>query len=100
MEKGIPLPEFPLEPDFEQAYRLLGESFDGLLPWGWIDNRPFLRCLNGFGLCLCRLGRFEEAENILKRMLWLNPSDNQGVRFLIKDVKAGVAWQSGRTGRE
>ena len=33
----------------------LGEGFDGLLPWGWIDNRPFLRCMHGFGLCLWRL---------------------------------------------
>lgn len=76
----------------------LGENFDGLLPWGWIDNRPFLRCVNGFGLCLWRLDRFEEAENIFKRMLWLNPSDNQGVRFLIDDVHAGAAWQSSSSG--
>ena len=85
---------------YEVGFRIgelsFGESFDGLLPWGWIDNRPFLRCLSGFGLCLWRLGRFEEAGNIFKRMLWLNPTDNQGVRFLIDDVRAGVAWQSGR----
>ncbi len=77
-----------------------GESFDGLLPWGWIDNRPFLRCVNGFGLCVWRLGRFEEAENIFKRMLWLNPSDNQGVRFLIDDVRTGAEWQSRNTGNQ
>ena len=71
----------------------LGESFDGLLPWGWIDNRPFLRCMSGLGLCLWRLGRFEEAERIFKRMLWLNPSDNQGVRFLIDKVRSGVQWE-------
>ncbi|MEK7329297.1 MAG: cytoplasmic protein, partial [Candidatus Eisenbacteria bacterium] len=34
-------------------------DFDGLLPWGHIDNRPFLRCMHGFGLSLWRLGRFE-----------------------------------------
>jgi hypothetical protein len=55
--------------------------------------------MNGFGLCLWRLSRFEEAENIFKRMLWLNPSDNQGVRFLVEDVRAGAAWQSSSTGR-
>ena len=71
----------------------LGEGFDGLLPWGWIDNRPFLRCMHGFGLCLWRLGRFQEADRIFDRMLWLNPSDNQGVRFLINDVRARVAWE-------
>src|SRR5207248_2795540 len=58
----------------------LGTRFDGVLPWGLIDNRPFLRCLQGLGLSLWRLGRFEEAGKVLDRMLWLNPSDNQGVR--------------------
>jgi hypothetical protein len=71
----------------------LGDGFDGLLPWGWIDNRPFLRCLHGYGLCLWRLGRFEEAAAILLRMLWLNPRDNQGVRFILKEVEAKAPWR-------
>jgi tetratricopeptide (TPR) repeat protein len=71
----------------------LGDDFGGLLPWGLVDNRPFLRCMHGYGLCLWRLGRFEEAERIFRRMLWLNPSDNQGARFLIDDVRAGTAWE-------
>ena len=70
----------------------LGPAFDGLLPWGYIDNRPFLRCMHGFGLCLWRRGRFEEAHRIFDRMLWLNPSDNQGVRFLIDEVRSRTAW--------
>jgi hypothetical protein len=71
----------------------LGPDFEGLLPWGYIDNRPFLRCLHGFGLCLWRLERFEEAEQVFERMLWFNPSDNQGVRFLIDDVSARSLWE-------
>ncbi len=63
----------------------LGESFEGTLNWGWIDNRPYLRCLHGYGLCLWRLKRLAEAERIFRRMLWLNPSDNQGARFLLED---------------
>jgi len=54
----------------------LGSLADGLLPWGWLDNRPFLRCLRGFGLCLWRLEQFEEAERVFDRLLWLNPADN------------------------
>jgi len=30
----------------------LGDDFNGVLPWGLIDNRPFLRCKHGYGLCL------------------------------------------------
>ena len=72
----------------------LGDDFNGLLPWGHINNRPFLRCMQSYGLCLWRLGHFDEAGCIFERMLWLNPSDNQGVRFLIDDVRAGKAWKS------
>ena len=71
----------------------LGSLADGLLPWGRLDNRPFLRCLRGFGLCLWRLERFEEAELVFDRLLWLNPADNQGVRFSIASVQARRTWK-------
>ena len=85
---------------YEVGYRIgdvsIGENFDGLLPWGLIDNRPFLRCMHGFGLCLWRVGRFAEATRVFKGMLWLNPSDNQGVRFVLNDVETNVAWVDSR----
>lgn len=71
----------------------LPENFDGVLPWGWIDNRPFLRCLHGYGLCLWRSGRFAEAEAVFKAQLWLNPGDNQGARELVDTVRANSAWE-------
>jgi len=70
----------------------LGEKFEGVLPWGMIDNRPFLRCLNGLGLCLWRLERFEEAEALFMRLLWMSPSDNLGVRFLLPSVRTRKPW--------
>ena len=70
----------------------LGEGFNGVLHWGHIDNRPFLRCVHGYGLCLWRLGRLQEAEEVFTRMLWLNPSDNQGVRFLLSEIREGKVW--------
>ena len=71
----------------------LGTDFDGVLPWGLIDNRPFLRCLHGLGLCFWRLGDLEEAAKTFTRMLWLNPSDNQGARFNLANVQAGRTWE-------
>jgi tetratricopeptide (TPR) repeat protein len=71
----------------------LGDNFTGVLAWGFVDNRPFLRCMQGYGLCLWRMGRFKAAEQIFTRMLWLNPSDNQGARFLLDEVKAGITWE-------
>jgi tetratricopeptide (TPR) repeat protein len=71
----------------------LGPDFDGVLPWGLIDNRPFLRCMHGYGLCLWRLGRIDEAAEVFRRILWMNPADNQGIRFLQLDLAAGRSWE-------
>jgi hypothetical protein len=49
----------------------LGNDFSDVLPWGLIDNRPFLRCMHGYGLCLWRLGRFDEAERVFE-ISWEN----------------------------
>jgi hypothetical protein len=70
----------------------LGAGFDGVLAWGLIDNRPFLRCMHGYGLSLWRLERWKEAEQVFERMLWMNPSDNQGIRGLLPDVRAREPW--------
>ena len=70
----------------------LDADFSGVLPWGFIDNRPYLRCLHGYGLCLWQLGRVEAAAVVFERLLWLNPNDNQGVRFLIGPAREGEEW--------
>jgi tetratricopeptide (TPR) repeat protein len=71
----------------------LPPGFDGVLVWGRIYNRPFLRCLHGYGLCLWRLGRLAEAQMVFERILALNPNDNQGVRFCWHDVRRGRTWE-------
>jgi hypothetical protein len=70
----------------------LPEGFDGLLPWGRIDNRPFLRRMIGYGLCEWRLGRFDQAAEVFERMLWFDPADSQGARSLLPAVRAGEPW--------
>ena len=71
----------------------LPSHFDGLLPWGRLRNRPYLRCLHGHGLCLWRLGHADEAAQVFTRMLSLNPHDNQGARFLLRSVEDGQGWE-------
>ena len=78
----------------------LGPEFKGLLRWGITENRPFLRCLQGQGLCLWRQNRGEEARAVFERLLRLNPTDNQGVRFLLADLKAGRTWEESCQGEE
>jgi tetratricopeptide (TPR) repeat protein len=72
----------------------LPAGFDGVLVWGRIYNRPFLRCVHGYGLCLWSLGKLAEAQRVFERLLSLNPNDNQGVRFCWEDVRQGRSWQA------
>ncbi len=60
--------------------------------WGDLRSRPFMRALHGCGLCLWRLGRADEARQVFGWMLELNPSDNQGARFLLHDLDEGLSW--------
>jgi len=51
-----------------------------LLIWGFLDNRPFLRCMQGLGLTVLKTGDIKRANKIFMDMLRLNPNDNQGIR--------------------
>lgn len=77
----------------------LGDRVNVVLRWGYVDNRPFLRCTQGYGLCLWRLGRWEEALEVFGRILWMNPSDNQGIRFLLPAVRHRRPWEDDQRSR-
>ncbi|MEU9700230.1 hypothetical protein [Streptomyces sp. NPDC047981] len=70
----------------------LPSAFHGVLAWGELANRPFHRALHGLGLTWWRLGETAKAKAVLGNSLWTNPDDNQGVRYLIGQVKPGVPW--------
>lgn len=68
--------------------------------WLDLDSRPYMRALHGKGLCLWRLGKMREAGQVFADMLRLNPNDNQGVRFLIPDLDAGLTWEQSMAQQE
>jgi hypothetical protein len=74
----------------------LPDDFGGVLGWGWIDNRPFLRCLHGLTLSTWRLEQHEEAQELCRALLWLNPADNQGARELLPVIAGGAPWPYSR----
>jgi hypothetical protein len=78
------------------AEQSLPEEFDGVLSWGWVDNRPFLRCLHGLMLSAWRLELREESEELCRALLWLNPGDHLGAAELLPQVIAGERWTGGR----
>lgn len=82
-ESGVRVGDLSFPPDFR-----------GVLPWPWPGNRPFLRCLHGYGLCLWRLKRLHEALVVLERLLGLDPDDHQGARAIVGAVERRQPWEA------
>ena len=49
--------------------------------WGILETRPYMRARQGLAVCLWELGEREEAIEHYREMLYLNPGDNQGIRY-------------------
>ena len=54
---------------------------EGVLHWGHIENRPYLRAIWHKSLVLQKLGRINEEVEMILKFLHLCPTDNIGVRF-------------------
>jgi hypothetical protein len=54
--------------------------------WSDPETRPFMRALYGRAMTEWQAGRFPSTALDLSRLLIMNPTDNQGVRFLIPMV--------------
>ncbi len=67
------------------GWAAIGKHINDVFLWGLIDNRPFLRCLKGFGLCLLWQNKVNDALAVFRHMLLFNPIDNQGIRFIIAE---------------
>lgn len=83
---------------YHKAHAAAVEARQGRLPsrlaWSVPEDRAALRSIHGLGLNHYRAGRLAEAKREFETLLKLNPEDNQGARFLLKDVerKAGL-WK-------
>lgn len=51
--------------------------------WGELETRPYMRSRHGLGLLYLEVGRYDQAIALFKDLLYRNPNDNQGVRYLI-----------------
>lgn len=71
--------------------RSLPEGFGGLLPRGLIDNRPFLRCVHGLGICAWRSRRWDDAEAAFTSLSWLEPNEHSALSCLLQ-VTARSRW--------
>ncbi len=70
----------------------LPADFGGVLPWGRIDNRPFLRCLHGLALCAWRQRRWDDAEAMFTARVWIDPSGSLSDLACLEPVRARQRW--------
>ena len=68
---------------FKDAIRIGEKQFDANFEsiWGYLPNRPYLRALFKYGIWCFEQKQFKEAFNQFNKILQVNPSDHQGVRY-------------------
>src|SRR6188768_152525 len=78
--------------------RMIPKGYAGLIEWGFLENRPFLRAAYGVVLSQLRLGQRNDALRLMDRLLTWDPNDNQGIRYLIGSeyLRAGEAAKAER----
>jgi len=59
--------------------------------WGILENRQYLRAICDKATTSQISGNLKEAEKLYRLILKLNPGDNQGVRYLIAGLFAGLS---------
>ena len=67
---------------YEKAIRNASKTFEpGENPWMNLPNRPFMRAAFAYGVHLFKQREFDEAADVFKDLVRMNPTDNQGARF-------------------
>jgi len=61
------------------------------LEWGDMDNRAYLRAIQYMGDFYLDNGEKDKAEELYRLVLKLNPNDNQGVRYILAGMYAGIS---------
>jgi hypothetical protein len=72
-------------PVYDAACAMVPGTFNGLIPYWDLENRPFHRLAHNLLLAHKQAGQFAEAKAIAQRMLQWWPNDNIGFRFLLND---------------
>jgi ST7 protein. len=83
-EKGVAVGELALGKEF---FKENAGYF-----WGLVETRPYMRSLQGLAKCLWEIGERQESIEKYSELIRLNPSDNQGIRYIL--INCLIAVQS------
>jgi len=63
------------------------------MPWGFLENRHLMRALEYYADVRWEEKNIDEALDIYRRLLRLNPNDNQGARYNILAIRMGLGYE-------
>ena len=78
---------------YERAVKRIADAkgdWPKLMQWGFLENRHLMRVLERQAVVLWEDGKTEEALDIFRRLLCVNPDDNQGARYSILALRLGL----------
>ncbi|MEK7591750.1 MAG: hypothetical protein AAB489_06155 [Patescibacteria group bacterium] len=61
-----------------------------IMQWAWFENRPLMRALHHYAWLLWKFEQPNHAAMILRRILHMNPGDNQGIRYELLAIRLGL----------
>lgn len=67
-------------------------NFPDKIDWGWLENRSILRALANYAFTQWRSLKWEQAEEVMSRIINMNPNDNQGMCYCYLAVLERIAW--------
>lgn len=83
--------------DFEKAVKIAYEKtlkkfpkWPKTMEWGWLENRAYLRAIQYMAELHWDNGENKKAIELFRLLLKLNPNDNQGIRYEIAGLYAGL----------
>jgi len=63
------------------------------MEWGYLENRAYMRAIQYMGDMYWDNGEKEKAIELFRLLLKLNPNDNQGIRYEIAALYAGLTGE-------
>ena len=77
----------------ELSKKELGGEWPKDLEWAVSKNRPYMMAIQGLGLTNWRQNNIEDAKELFKLLLDMNPNDNQGIRYCMAALYRGLTWE-------
>lgn len=80
---------------YSRAVKLITDK-DGkwpdVLEWGWLENRHIIRTILNKGISSWVNGKTDDALDLFRRLLRMNPRDNAGVRDYILAIRMDMTF--------